>query len=33
MADTEAKKILAGLWAEDGDRTDPDADSLDPTAG
>ena len=30
MADVEAKKILAGLWAEVGDRTDPDDTSLTP---
>ena len=31
MADTEAKKILTGLWADSGDRTDPDDTSLTPS--
>ena len=30
MADTEAKKILTGLWADSGDRTDPDDATLSP---
>ena len=30
MADAEAKKILAGLWAELGDRVDPDSATLSP---
>ena len=30
MADTEAKKILTGLWADTGDRTDPDDPALTP---
>ena len=30
MADVEAKKLLAGLWAESGDRTDPDDTTLTP---
>ena len=31
MADSEAIKILGGLWAESGDRTDPDDTSVTPT--
>ena len=30
MADVEARKILSGLWANTGDRTDPDDTTLDP---
>ena len=30
MADTQAKKVLSGLWADDGDRTNPDDSSLSP---
>ena len=30
MADVEARKILTGLWADSGDRTDPDDATLDP---
>ena len=30
MADTQAKKILTGRWADSGDRTDPDDTSLSP---
>ena len=30
MADSEARKILSGLWADTGDRTDPDDPTLDP---
>ena len=33
MADTEAKKILTGLWADTGDRTDPDDLGLSRTTG
>ena len=33
MADTEAKNLLAGLWADTGDRTDPEDLGLTRTTG